>query len=312
MTRTAIIFCLIVLTTTLLISQQADLPKFHGKYFGQSFPGTTPEVFGNGIVSTRHRVYANVTFNSDLSEACWTPNSNDSTYNWKGGIINTKLENGTWSLPKEIYFLGPEYHHRSPFYDYHGKRLYFQAHLKSNQERDQMEKFYFVEKTKDGWSEPALLDSMFNDYAVHWQFSVDKDSNIYFGGKLRGVENSGGIYFSRFTNGKYQKPKLIFSHREFGEYVFGPAISPDNDYILFTRLHPRGSTNPRIFSIYISFLNEENKWSEPFELGKKLNMDGNQPRISPDGEFIFFVGNDGMSYWVSTKIIEELKPKYLK
>jgi len=39
-----------------------------------------------------------------------------------------------------------------------------------------------------------------------------------------------------------------------------------------------------------------------------LHIDGNQPRISPDGKYIFFVGNDSQAYWVDAKIIEELKP----
>ena len=307
MRKTSIIFCLVILVLTLLWAQQEDLPKFYGEYFGQSSPGNTPEVFAKGMVSTVHRVYANVTFSSDLTEACWTPNSIDSTYHWKGGIINTKLENGIWSTLKEIYFMGPEYSHRSPFYSYNGNKLYFQAHLKSNRNRDQMEKFYFVEKTQNGWSEPTLLDPMLNEYAIHWQFSVDKDQNLYFGGNLREVENTGGIYFSEYLAGKYQKPILIFKKVDLEEAIFGPVISPSNDYMLFTRLHPRGSTNPRIFSIYISFRNKENIWTEPLELGKKLNMDGNQPRISPDGKYIFFVGNDGMSYWISANIVEEFK-----
>jgi hypothetical protein len=141
MKRRSITICLIVLTTIQLLAQQSDLPVFSGKYFGQSFPGITPEVFAPGIVSTKNRVYANVTFNSNLTEACWTPNSNDSTYKWQGGIIFTKQENGIWSSPKEIRFLGSEYSHRSPFYDYNSKRLYFQAHLKSDQGWDQKEKF---------------------------------------------------------------------------------------------------------------------------------------------------------------------------
>jgi hypothetical protein len=45
------------------------------------------------------------------------------------------------------------------------------------------------------------------------------------------------------------------------------------------------------------------------ELGEKLKMDGNPSRISPDGRIIFFIDNDGYCYWVSTKIIEELRPK---
>ena len=84
---------------------------------------------------------------------------------------------------------------------------------------------------------------------------------------------------------------MIFSNNDFEEAVFGPAISPEGDYLLFARIHPRGSKNPRIFSIYISFQKSENKWSVPRDLGEISNMDANQPRISPDNKYIFFVGN---------------------
>jgi len=40
-------------------------------------------------------------------------------------------------------------------------------------------------------------------------------------------------------------------------------------------------------------------------------MDANQPRISSDGNYIFFISNS-QAYWVSAKIIEELKPENLK
>jgi len=147
---------------------------------------------------------------------------------------------------------------------------------------------------------------------MHWQFSLDHENNLYFGGDLRGVESTGGIYCSRFVHGKYQKPELIFSNQNYGEAVFGPAISPRNEFLIFARVHPRGSANPRIFSIYISFLKENGGWTEPRELGEKLNRDGNQPRISPDGKYIFFVGSDSQAYWMDAKIIKDLKPKELK
>jgi Tol biopolymer transport system component len=150
---------------------------------------------------------------------------------------------------------------------------------------------------------------MLNKFAIHWQFSLDSENNLYFGGDLRGVEGTGGIYCSKFVKGKYQQPKLIFSNKEYGEAVFGPAISPDNTYLLFARVHPRGSSNPRIFSIYISFRKDDNGWTKPLELGEKLNMDGNQPRISPDGRYIFFIRNDGQAYWVDAKIITVLDRK---
>jgi hypothetical protein len=301
------------LTTFLILSlvltikaQQNESPKFTNPYLGQKPPGVTPELFAPGIVSTKHRVYANVTFSPDLNEVCWTPNSGDTTF-WQGGILYSKKENSVWSEPKEIRFLENGYAHRSPYFGLNGKRLYFQGYQIINRGWDQQEKFYYVEKTEQGWTKPVLLDSIFNKYSIHWQFSLDSENNIWFGGDLRGVDNTGGIYFSRLIDGKYKEPELFFSNSEYGEAVFGPAISPDNSYLLFARVHPRGSTNPRIFSIYISFLKGDNHWTEPKELGEKLNMDGNQPRISPDGKYIFFIGNDSQAYWVDAKIIDSFK-----
>lgn len=298
---------LIILVVINSYAQQEKLLLQKRPYLDQKPPGLTPTIFAPEIVSTKHRVYANVNFNPGLTEVCWTPNSADTTF-WHGGILFSKKNNGVWSEPKEIRFLSEGYNHRSPYFGLNGKRLYFQGYQAIHQGWDQKEKFYFVEKTSQGWSEPTLLDSIFNKYAVHWQFSLDSENNFYFGGDLRGVENSGGIYCSKFVNGKYWEPELIFSNQQYGEAVFGPAISPDGGYILFARVHPRGSTNPRIFSIYISFQEGEDGWTKPQELGEKLNMDGNQPRLSPDGKYIFFVGNDSQSYWVDAKIIEGLKP----
>jgi hypothetical protein len=288
------------------LGKKADLPD--APYLGQKPPGEIPEVFAPGIVSTSCHVYANVTFDAPLARACWTPNSTDPECS-RGGLIYSERVKGAWTAPREIFFMDDRYAHRSPFFSYSGRRLYFQAYLKSNQGWDQKERFYYVDRTAEGWSKPVLLDPIFDKYMVHWQFSLDPGNNLYFGGELRGGEKSGGIYLARYQNGKYLEPELIFSNASFKDVVFGPAISPEGDYILFTRLHPRESTNPRVMSIYASFLEKDGRWSEPRELGELLNMEGNQVRISPDGRTIFFVRNDGLAYWVSAKIIERLRPK---
>ena len=298
---------ILMLSSALTIKAQQDESSTHNyPYLNQEPPGITPEIFAPGIVSTENRVYANVTFSPDIEEVCWTPNSGDTAF-WHGGIYYSKRENDIWSGPTEIRFLEKGYSHRSAYFGLTGKRLYFQGYRNINEGWDQYEEFYYVEKTEKGWTKPALLDSIFIKYAIHWQFSLDSENNIWFGGDLRGVDNTGGIYFSRLIDDKYQEPELIFSNSEYGEAVFGPAISPDNSFLLFARVHPRGSTNPRIFSIYISFREGKNLWSEPQELGEKLNMDGNQPRISPDGKYIFLVGNDSEAYWVDAKIINDLR-----
>jgi len=298
-----------VIFVSCICAQNTDFPLLKGPYLGQEPPGMKPEIFAPNIFGPKDLVYANVTFAPDFTEACWTPNNGDTTQ-YHGGIMITQFSQGKWTVPSEVEFLDNDYSHRSPFYSYDGQRLYFQGYLRSNQGWDQEEKFYFVEKTSKGWTKPQLLDTIFNKYAVHWQFSLDRDHNLYFGGDLRGVENSGGIYFSKFVEGRYQEPVLIFGNAKYGEAVFGPVISPENDYLVFARVHPRGSTNPRIFSLYISFGKGEDDWSEPAELGEKLNMDGNQPRISPDGKYLFFVGNDSRAYWVDARIIEQFRPDH--
>ena len=172
MKRTSIIICLIVLKTTQLLSQQGDFPVFSGKYFGQAIPEIIPELFAKGVVSTENQVYANVTFNPDFTEVCWTPNTADSSV-YHGGIFISKRVNGEWTEPEEIRFLSEDFGHRSPFYGLNGKRLYFQAYLLSNQGWDQQERFYFVERMLQGWSVPTLLDTILNKYSVHWQFSLE-------------------------------------------------------------------------------------------------------------------------------------------
>jgi hypothetical protein len=296
----------------MLSNSKADIapqafPELKTKYFGQTEPGMNPEIFAGGIVSTHSGVYANIVFSPDFKEVSWTLNESNEFQN-HGGIITSGFINGKWTAPTEVRFLDKGYAHRCPYFSADGKKLYFQGYKEGSATWDQMEKFYFVEKTSNGWSDPVLLDAVFNKYSVHWQFSFDRQNNLYFGGDLRSKENSGGIYYSKFDNGKYLEPVLIFKNTVMSEAVFGPAISPDGGFILFARIHPRGSTNPRIFSIYISFKNKDNSWTEPKDLGEKLNMDGNQPRITPDGKYIFFTGNEGLSYWISAKIIEGLKP----
>jgi len=292
--------------SSFLVANDDGFPVLKGKYMGQKTPVTTPEIFAPGIVSSEDRVYANVTFAPDFQEVCWTPNNGD-LHRWHGGLIISKFQEGSWTKPSEVRFLDEAYNHRSPFYSYDGKRLYFQGHLRSKQGFDQKERLYFVEKAPEGWSEPQLLDTIFNKFSMHWQFSLDIHGNLYFGGSLRDVENSGGIYYSQYSNGKYQEPRLIFDNNRFGEAVFGPVISPQNDYIIFARIHPRGSTNPRIFSIYISFREDDGGWSEPQQLGAKFDLDSNQPRISPDGKYIFFVSNDSMAYWFDARLIDEFR-----
>ena len=69
----------------------------------------------------------------------------------------------------------------------------------------------------------------------------------------------------------------------------------------------------------ISFKNTDNSWTEPVNMGPDINSTTEDvaPYVSPDGNYLFFFtsrqgDNDYNPYWVSTQIIEDLKPAELK
>jgi hypothetical protein len=59
---------------------------------------------------------------------------------------------------------------------------------------------------------------------MHWQFSLDKKENLYFGGKSSSDESS-EIYFSKYENGEYQNPA---------------RVTPDSRYLFFTFFNGKG------------------------------------------------------------------------
>ena len=71
--------------------------------------------------------------------------------------------------------------------------------------------------------------------------------------------------------------------------------------------------------LWISFKNTDNTWMDPVNMGPAINSSTEDiaPYVTPDGNYLFFFtarqGDNGYNpYWVSTQIIEDLKPAELK
>jgi len=112
----------------------------------------------------------------------------------------------------------------------------------------------------------------------------------------------------RMINGKYEKLEKMGDPFNKTMNQQHPWIAPDESYIIVTVRRP--GQNPASV-LYCSFRDEKGLWTEPVEL--KLGMDAGQPFVTNDGKYLFFstgnpkVGSD--IYWVSAKIIEDLRPK---
>ncbi len=62
MKKKIFISCLLLVATMKLIAQQKDLLKLAGPYLGQKSPGTKPEIFASGFISTTNSEHGTAAF----------------------------------------------------------------------------------------------------------------------------------------------------------------------------------------------------------------------------------------------------------
>ncbi len=275
-----------------------------GKYFGQKKPGDIPELFAPGIVSNFVGGHSSVVFSPDGKEAVWTEwNETEKGYTDDCTVWYATVKNGFWTLPEKLLKLGD-----TPVYSTDGKRIYFMASISQGEGQRRKNQIMYFEKENDTLSEPKAVEFNLAGTGLYWQFTLDENRNIYFGG-------SDGLCRSMYQEGKYQPhEKLVeICHPD---YKGGhPYIAPDGGYIIFSsKLLPNSIGQ---IDLYIGFKRSDGTWTEPINMGPRINTPGTDvlPMVSLDGKYLFYRSKrDGVSgiYWVSAKIIEVLKPKELK
>jgi Tol biopolymer transport system component len=207
-------------------------------------------------------------------------------------------------MPKTAEFSDEDQGEDAPFISPDGNKLFFlsQRPVKSNPlPFPYVEKIWVMEKNKNGWSKPKKLPEIVNSTdGIHWQISVDKIGNLYFGA-------GGSIYCSVYKSGEYEKPIILDStvnNKKVGN--FSPYISPDGSYLIFSREVPYFT-----YQLFISYKIIDGTWSEAFNLSNYLKHEYSlNPRVTPDGKYFFFTGGRlGTTYWMDASFIEELRPK---
>jgi hypothetical protein len=147
------------------------------------------------------------------------------------------------------------------------------------------------------------LDPNVNSMHMHWEFSLDRAGNVYFAGNSPGGLGLNDIYMARLTHGGYEKPVNLGPPVNSSAGEESPFVAPDGSYLLFSRQ----------YDLWASFRGADGAWSEPVNLGPGVNSPSIElcPVITADGKYLFFLSQrDGEShaYWVSAKIIDDLRP----
>ncbi|HUU04347.1 MAG TPA: hypothetical protein VMZ49_00580 [Patescibacteria group bacterium] len=294
MKRMLSICCLLILAVLDGSAQQKEFPKLTGPYLGQKPPGMVPEQFGVGIIDRDERIFA-IAFSPDGRECFYTKS-------FKTNAIMTAREtDGRWTEPKIADFSGKAFDFE-PHITIDGKKLIFGSmrHLPGAGGKDELHQWQ-LEKTADGWSEPKPLGPPFSDGFCMY-VSVTENGNMYYTGE-------DGIYMSKFLDGKYSSPEKLGDAVNHLQYAAHPFIAPDESYLMFDAQPQEGNAE-----LFISFRNVDGTWAIPQKLDSRFNTDQEElcAFMSRDDKYLFFsrlAAGKGDIFWVSAKIIDELRPK---
>jgi hypothetical protein len=295
---------------TLLAGKGADrsdlrFPELKGDYLGQKPPGDTPQLFGLGIISSIWGLHSTAVFTPGGNEVYWAPMIlyPGEIYS-RGGLVMMKRSGGRWTAPAWPSFSGPDGRDDVPFFTADGKRIYFLSRrLLPGEKEGATERIWLADRTKDGWSAPRPLDTAVNAHPMHWEFSLDRNGNLYFGGGGADSRGMSDIFLARFAGGKYERPVNLGDPINTAGEETTPFVAPDGSFLLFSRQ----------FDLWVSFRGSGGAWAEPVKFGPGVNSPAIElcPMVTADGKYLFFLSQrDGEShvYWVSAAVIEKLRP----
>jgi hypothetical protein len=261
---------------------EAGFPALSGPYLGQTPPGSQPELFAPGIISTG-LAELNSVFTPDGKEFYYAV---DIGLDWV--IMVTRQTQSGWSEPEAASF-SRGHSAVDLCISADGQRLLFCSDRPrpGADARGPMD-LWMVERTADGgWSEPANLETVNSDSAEFYP-TLTKDGTLYFVSRREGGQGGSDIYRSRLVDGEYAAPENVGPVLNTPGFEGDTFVAPDESYII---LNSRGhDPGPGGGSLFISFRGEDGEWSPPRGLGNAMKADRSDfcPMMSPDGRYFFF------------------------
>jgi Tol biopolymer transport system component len=271
-----------------------------GPYFGLTPPGSRPEVFAPGIVSTDAHEFA-CSFTPDGREFYFTRMTSPGSPTL---IMVSRMVDGAWTEPEPAPFNHPSARMSfEPMVTPDGRRLYFSSDrpldARAAPGGPPSLNLWYVEREGDGWGEPKEAGAPFNPMRAMYA-STTRAGVLYTTDISSGMGRE-GIGVARPEGGAYAAIERLGEPVNAGAANLYPFIAPDEEYLVFTRREggPGSAT-----ALYVSFRTPDGSWGEPAAV--ELGMPAGVPSVSPDGKYLFVTaGERGKSdiYWVSTDVL---------
>ncbi|MFC2139986.1 ankyrin repeat domain-containing protein, partial [Bacteroidota bacterium] len=268
-----------------------------GEFLGQPKPGSIPELFAPGIISTPELNERDVTFSLDGTELYFTRWPVERVWN----IMVVKQTESGWTDAEPASFMKP-YHHAEACFTPDDKKMFFISNRPADGEGEAENwEIWFTERTSSEWNEPNLLGEEFKG---GFYPTFTNDWRLYY------TDANADISCADLVDGKYT------NINRFGDAVntdgaeYNSCIAPDESYLIFTSDGQPDQLGKG--DLYICFRNDDGTWTNAKNMGPKINSWALDycPAVSRDGKYFFFssrkYGNEDI-FWVETKIFDNLR-----
>ncbi|MEO1528917.1 MAG: hypothetical protein AAFX06_26145 [Planctomycetota bacterium] len=221
-------------------------------------------------------------------------------------------EKGGWTNPQALLPAEKKFKYVDPHFSPDRKRLFFiytkPTQSENAKRRRQAFDIWYIERKGPGWGAPVNLGAPIStDDAEEYFVSLTSKGTIFFGSNRRDRKNF-DLYSARLrSDGSYEEPQPLPGRVNTNKYEADVFVAPDESYVIFSssgRADGLGQGD-----LYVSFKEASGDWSAAVNLGDRVNSDQQEfaPSVSADQKALFF-SRGGVLHWVSTAVIEELRP----
>jgi hypothetical protein len=300
-------FAVIGMIISGLLSCSIIVAQNNQPYLGQTPPGMTVKRFppDSLLANQSWMWHGSPVFSADGLEMFWTEYSEPTPTSWNLRMFTMIVENNNWSAIRTPSFCDTNYRENNPVFSVNGDTLFYYSARPNSF-------INMVVKTSQGWSQPEMLNIPMGPHLLPRNtFSLNKNKDIYLD-LFDSTTNKADLYVSRFQNGVYQLAQnLGTSINSLNYNEMTPYVDPDENYLIFGSNRPGGYGS--WIDLYICFKNSNQQWSDPVNMGYKINAtNAFNPNVTLDRKYLFFNSakpNDiGYNpYWISADVIDSLK-----